>query len=572
MNLPHGLISGLTTALLVASAQAQTPVAVPNVVPDLDLPAETQSNHFSPELIPDWQFPCRFDAVLGTEMPVKWFIWHQPGRNQFRTVASGTDAEKFESERQAMFSKGITAVVETMIRSSDKEVASPFDPATQLSYGNGINDDAGIRGDWDAWIHWWQGNVAEGGNWSKTRTVDGKKQLFLAYPDYEATYAGAADQQAANYLTVGNYAMLEKSAGYVGQMYLGPINTLGYVNESTYSAAVKTPGWFNAADNSVPERFRGKKNAGNPQIVGSMEIAHFYESWQPEGYVVKDQNGNDWFTITHFGPNPNVEHWAARVGGSIEVSQQYTRAAGQKMIAQLKVCNDRCSGFQYGPESAAWHDGKWNREFNLHGTTHPGPNNTEFLGSIGCESMPNFIAEAQMILAYFCGVDGINFWGSAYYNEFMPRPRQGNPQRGEKYNDPAYGNVDREAMTYVLKALWRLAQPAKLEDGRMRSFYDICDGTEDYLNWNSQVSYDGGKTFAQLRALDWQLQKKTAVRVVVNRRQGVIFIMAFQPYGVEQNQVTVKYDVNGCTFQKTLDVPAGKVVLQAYSLKRSRSQ
>ena len=119
---------------------------------------------------------------------------------------------------------------------------------------------------------------------------------------------------------------------------------------------------------------------------------------------------------------------------------------------------------------------------------------------------------------------------------------------------------------YVLKALWRLAQPATLEDGRNLSFYDICDGSEEYLNWNGKVSYDGGKTFQQLRALDWQLQKKTAVRAVVNRKQAVIYIMAFQPYGVEQNQVIVRHDVDGCQFQKKLDVPQGTVVLQAYCL------
>lgn len=499
-------------------------------------------------------------------MPVKWFIWHQPGRNMFRTVTSGTDAAMYESERVAMFNKGITALNETMTRSSDREIANPLDIATQLQFGRGCSNDESFRGDWDSWIKWWHGSVDDLGGWSKSSVINGRRRLFLAYPDYESTYTNGADQNATNFLTVGNYAMIEKTAGYVGQQYFGPTNTLGYCNEDTYSVNAKTPAWFNPADDSVPERFRGKKNDGNPHIIGSMEVSHFFESWQPEGYQIKDQNGNNWFNITHFGANPNVEHWASRVGGNIEVAQKYTRQAGQKMIVQLKVCNDRCSGFQYDPGSAAWHEGKWNREFNLHSITHSGPDNTEFPGSIGCESMPNFIAEAQMVLAYFCGADGINFWGSAYYNEYLPRPRKGNLQRGEKYNDPSYGNVDRESVTYVLKALWRFAQPVKLEDGRKLSFYDICDSSEEYLNWNTKVSYDGKKTFQQLRALDWQLQKKTAVRAVVNRKKAAIFIMAFQPYGVEQNQVTVKYDVNGCKFQKTLDVPAGKVVIQAYSL------
>ena len=546
-------------------ASVSTAAVIPNVVPDLDLPAETQWNHFSPELIPDSKIPSRFDPVLGTDMPVKWFIWHQPGRNMFRTITDGTEAAMFESERKAMFSKGITAVVGMMSRLPERERDSLFDPATQLTIGRGTHDDD-FRKEWSSWIKWWQDNVQEGGAWAKSRNPDGTLRLFLVYPDYESTYTGAADQQAANYLTVANYAMLEKTAGYVGQQYFAPLNSLGNVTEDMYSGGARTVAWFSPADGSVPERFRGKKNEGNPRIIGSLEVSHFYESWQPEGRWIKDQHGKTWFAITHFGPNPNVEHWAARVGGNIELSQQYTRRAGQKMIAQLKVCNDRRSGFQYDPEYAAFHGGKWNQDFNRHGITHPGPNNKDFLASIGCETMPNFIAEAQMVLGYFSGADGINFWGSAYRNEFTPRPRQGNPQRGEKHSDPAYGNVDREAYNHVLKALWRLAQPARLEDGRNLSFYDICDGNEEYLNWNTKASYDGGRTFQQLRALDWQLQKKTAVRAVVNRKQAVIFIMAFQPYGVEQNQVIVKYDVDGCNFVKRLSVPPGKLVLQAYRL------
>ena len=540
--------------------------SIPNVVPDLVLPGETQWNHFSPQLIPDSKVPTRFDSVLGTNMPVKWFIWHQPARNMFRSVTSGSDTAIFESERKAMFNKGITAVVEMMTRSTDHESTSMFDPATQMSVGRGVHNDD-FRANWDSWIKWWQGNVEDTrGNWSKSVAKNGNMRIFLTYPDYESTYTGATDQAAANYLTVANYAMLEKTAGYVGQQYLAPINTLGNIPEDMYIGGSKTYAWFSPADNTVPERFRGMKNEGNPRIFGSIEVSHFYESWQPEGYIIKDQNEKDWIKITHFGPNPNVEHWAARVGGNIEVSQQYTRRRGQKMIAQLKICNDRRSGFQYDPELAPARDGKWNREFNQHGITHPGPNNTEFLGSIGSETMPNFISEAQMILGYFSGADGINFWGSAYYNEFSPKPRAGNPQRGEKYNDPSYGNVDSEAYNYVLKALWRLAQPAKLEDGRKLSFYDICDGDEEYLNWNTNVSYDGGKSYQKLRALDWQLEKKTAVRAVVNRKKGVIFLMAFQPYGVEQNQVVVKYDMNGCKILKKIDVPVGKVVIQAYKL------
>ena len=173
-----------------------------------------------------------------------------------------------------------------------------------------------------------------------------------------------------------------------------------------------------------------------------------------------------------------------------------------------------------------------------------------------------------MLLACFCGADGVTYWGSAFGNDIpAPRPRAGNPQRGQKHNNPAYGNLDLESMNYVLKAFWRMAQPVTLENGKRYSFYDICDGDEEYLNWNTQVSYDSGKTFSGARAIDWQFDKKTAVRAVVNRKKQVIFILAFQPYGVEQRRVLVKYEENGAKFRHAIDVPAKQAVIYAYELK-----
>ena len=230
----------------------------------------------------------------------------------------------------------------------------------------------------------------------------------------------------------------------------------------------------------------------------------------------------------------------------------------------LKADSD--SGFQYAAEKAV--GGRWIKEYNRYGITHPGPNNTEFLGALGSEAMPTFVAEAQAALALFSGVDAILFWDSAYNPEFRPHPRdKDHPRRGSKHNDPDWMNMDYEQYNYALKALWRLAQPVTLENGQKLSFFDICDGNEEYLNWKTKVSYDNGKTFHETRALDWQYHKLTAVRAVVNPSKKVIFILAFQPYGVEQKSVMVRYEGPGCKFTKKLNVPAGQVVIQAYQLK-----
>ena len=564
LTLPWGLLA----------APAPMTKAQPNLVPDLLLPPETQWNHFAPELIPDFTIPTRFDPVLGTNMPVKILIWHTVGRNLFRTVTNGTEKQMFDSERVAMLNKGVSVfnyncmrpAVEHVPRGGNpsNSVGLPLNPLTQVVVGDGTHD-VGDKGDWNKWIAWWERNVdAAAGPLGAARPGQ-PSPIYMTCADYEGTYTAGTDQNAANHLVVGTYAMLDRTLGYAGQMYLGPLNTLGYTPEDIYKGGHQTFAWFKPSNDKVPEKYQGKKMADNPRIPASFEIAFSYESLLPEGYQAKDQNNKDFFVVSHFGKNPNTEHWAARVGSHVECSYQYTKPGGQKLIPMLKTVLERYGAYQYSPERDSK---RWIKEFNRYGITQPGPNNTEFKSTIGSEFVAPFIAEAEMLLACFGGADGITYWGSAFGNDIpAPRPRQGNPQRGQKHNDPAYGNLDLESMNYVLKAFWRMAQKVTLENGKSYSFYDICDGREEYLNWNTQVSYDDGRTFAGVRAIDWQLDKKTAVRAVVNRKKQVIFILAFQPYGVEQSQVAVRYGEHGANFRQVIDVPARQVVIGAFELK-----
>lgn len=547
--------------------------ARPNVVSDLTLPAETQWNRFLPGLIPDFTIPERFDPVLGTKRPVKIFVWQQPGRNCFATVTNGSAAARWSSERKAMLKKGVTAVYYHYLRPNELlkdgedpagEHKLPFNPATQVTTGNGTADDATFHDDWRAWAGWWERNVDDYlGPLSLVKTPE-PAPLFLTFPDYEARHCDADSQDDVNFLVAGLYSLLNRTRGYVA--YMSPINSLGHLREELYQGGNKTAAWFLPADDSVPEAYRGKKLEGHPRMAACAEVAHWYESWLPEGRVIKDQQGEDWLTITHFGQSPNAEHWAARVAGLYECINQYTQPAGQHSFAMLKVACDRGNGFQYNPDSGAGNDGKWIQDFNRHGITLSYEPGKEVLSATGSEMISNFGAEGQVMLAYFSGVEGIVFWGSACQNEFRPKPRKGNPERGEKYNDPDYGNVNREPMTYTLKAQWRLAQKVRVSATKQYSFFDICDGTEEYLTFNTEVSYDGGKSFVKSRALDWQREKRTAVRAVVNRAKGVLFILALQPYGVEQDSVVVRYQEGRTQFKKTLAVPPGKIVLNAYAL------
>lgn len=569
----YGLILLMLVSVCAGAAPAPRTKPQANVVPDLILPPETQWNHFSPELIPDFSIPTRFDAVLGTNMPVKTLIWHNLGRGMFRTVTNGTEKEMYDSERVAMLKKGISLVAYTVMRSTTEQLQTgadpsnpaglPFNSLTQIVVGQGCGNDSAFKDDWQKWIAWWESNVdSSAGPLGAVRS--GKPSpICMTFTDYESTYGWGNSQDDANHLVVGMYAMLNRTQGYVGQMYLGPLNTCGSLGDDVYHAGSKTIAWFSPTDDAVPEAYRGKKIDGNPRIVAGFEVSHYWETSLPEGYQAKDQQDKDFFVVTHFGKAPTVEHWAARVGGLTEGSYQYTHPGGQRLIAQLKVVCDRRSGYQYSKDDGQT---RWIKEFGRFANTLSGPDNTEYPSTIGSESVSPFVAEAQMLLACFSGANGVNFWGAGPADP-RPRPKAGNPQRGEKQNDPDYANVDFEPMNYTLKAFWRMAQKVTLGGGRKLSFYDICDGTEEYLNWNTKVSYDGGKTFPVTRALDWQLEKRTAVRAVVNQKKNVIFILAFQPYGVEQDKVMVTYHAKGVAFKKTLSVPPGKVMIYAYDLK-----
>lgn len=569
------LCIGLAAQAAAGTAPQTKPVK--NVVPDLQLPPETQWNHFSPELIPDFTVPRRPDPTLGTNMPVKFLVWHNIGRGMFRTVTNGTEKEKYDSERVAMLKKGISHIYYSVMRTQVEHVPTggdpsdptglPLDSLTQVVIGHGVGDDSAFKTDWDKWIAWWHSNVEDSLGPLGAYRHGKPAPICLTFTDYEATYAWGNSQDDANHLVVGMYAMLEKTRGYVGQMYLGPLNTCGGISEAMYTGGDKTIAWFSPTDDTVPAAYQGKKLEGNPRIVAGFEVSHYMESFLPEGYQAKDQHDEDFFVVTHFGESPTAEHWAARVGGLTEGCYQYTQPAGQKLIAQLKIVCDRQSGYQYAKEEGR---DRWIKQFARIGNIIALPDGHEYPSVIGTEPVSNFVAEGQMLLACFSGANGVNFWGAGPHDP-RPHDKATHAQSGEKASDREHANVDMEPMNYTLKAFWRMGAKTTLASGRKLSFYDICDGTEEYLNWQTEVSYDGGKTYPETRAIDWQLAKKTAVRAVVNRKKKAIFILAFQPYGVEQDKIVVRYTGHGATFKQLLKVPAGKVMIYAFDLPGVRN-
>ncbi len=528
-------------------------------VPDKILPPETKWNNFSPSLFEDFVVPESYDTVMGKLMPNKAFIWHNVGRNMFGSVAN-------------MFKKGVTAVNHTIPKPTDLPIEGK---RVQIGGGDGLG---GIGQD-DTVQNMFKWS-SEGANAICTslgiaKDANGKFDVFVALPDYEGRCTKADNQEDTNFLQ--SYAEGQKSVigNYRGQMYLNSIGSaMANIYRDMFTGARTSYAWFNPANASAVSSANGLKFQGDVEQVQCLELSFFYETMLKNGIVAKDQNGADFFTVSHFGgefstqnsldKTSNCQHWAAIVGGSIQIAYANGKDFGQKVIAQLKNTCQVGSGYLYSEEYAQYNGNRRIQEFNRYGTLQSSGQG-EYLSPIGSETVTNFVAEAQVPLAYFCGAYGINFWDSGFEQDLRPSIKsESNPRRGGKYNDFSYANVDFEPNNYMLKSLWRLNQKVNL-GGKSYSFMDICDGHEIYLNEKTRGSWDGGVNFRSYDPLDWQVEKKTPMVAVVNNAKKVGFVLAFQAYGVEQDKLIFEYKESGADVVLNLDVPADKVVIRGFS-------
>jgi len=568
------LVAPLLTNYIETGGDCATCLSIPtppnggviSVLQDLEIPQVTQWNYFNPNDIPDFNPVKSVDAKTGELLPNKWFIWHTPYRNLFGTTQT--------SQLVSLFKKGITSINGSKIGGYYNGIESIITADRMVGdAGAGLNTP--VDDNYTSFENW----ATEGfgyANTYKIPTLNGKSRAFLVIQDYEGDYADLTTQMSANLHTIALWKGVNTGNGRYGFQYGGGKNSASYATSRLYTAESNNV-WNLPADNTVPLYYQGKSAAGNDRIIGMFELAFTYEAFLPEGYQVKDQNGFNWFRISHFGSEcdntygynslANANNWAAQLGTHCETYYGYHKLLNQDVIAQIKPTNESDDGFHYNVKNSQYNQGRYIQQFYENGITYlEGACNCEQKSTLGSEYVTPFIAEGQVILTYFSGVKGINWWSSDFTDVAIPRAKSGNQRRGAKYNDPNYGNRDLESYVYTLKALWRLNQKVTLNNGQSYSFNEICDGTEVYLNQTTKVVYDTNGLTTQYRALDWQILKKSPVRAVVNVSKNVVFVVAFQAYGVEQSQITFKLTDYGANISELIDVPAGKIVVRAFPL------
>jgi hypothetical protein len=574
----NGNISSYASNDIVVNSLVNNSTTVIGFVPDMNINDYDKWNYFNPDDIPDFTTTKTTDSKTNQLLPNKWFIWHAPYMNLF-----GINGDK-ASRLAKMLKKGVTAFNISVIgdvSGSNSNVLSILSPLNIVSenYGLGINNGNARpeESSYTNFANWVRGGVSNSAGFGAT-LINGKYNHFLTLSDYENLYTGLTTQTSSNFHTVGLISGATLAIGRVGFQYGLALNTGGYYTSILYNGSNNV--WGLPADNSVPAEFIGRSASSNNRIVGVNEITYAYEVFLPENYQVQDQNNANWFNIKHFGNelnsnysggdlnNCNAQHWATNIGVGTEtaynVHHNY-QDGGQDLIIQLKPSNETDAGFHYDQRYAQYRNNKYANYVNRYGITYLG-NGTEALSGTSSEYVPNFIAEGQVELAYFCGAKGINWWSSDFTQDAIPKTKVGNQRRGAKYNDVNYGNRDLTSYVYTLKALWRLNQKVTLSDGRTLSFMDICDGTEEYLNQNTKVVYPNSTTITTLRALDWQITKHSPTRAVLNRAKNAIFVIAFQAYGVEDASIKFIYNDNNANINETIALPTGKIIIKAFPL------
>lgn len=540
------------------------------ILADFPLPVEDHWNNFRPDVIPDFEIPKKLDAKTGEVLPVKGIVWHAPYRNIF----GANDVEQLTK----MFKKGFTAI-------NASKLPPYYAGMENLITGDRIVVDGNLarhggerlpeEQSYEAFANFATACFGWAEMYHIPKDSSNRYKVFLTMVDYESSFTKLDNQEDANFHVVAFDAGVKRMTGRYMFMYASALNTFSFNQTRNYNGQARSA-WGVSADGSVPVELRGKSLASSNRNAGCVEISYSFETMLPQGYQAKDQNGNDWIMINHFGGEvngqtgyqsiPNTEHWATQLG-LIEAVYAEHRANGQELIAQIKPTNEKNDGFKYSAAHPEWQDGKWIQEYNRYGIQYFVGTNS-YLGSVGSEYVPNFIAEGQVYLSYFCGARWLNWWSSAWSDTAVPRTKVGNNRRGNREDDKTYGNADLESYTYTMKAAYQLSRKIVVKNGGgvAYSFYEICDGTEEYLLWNTKVIYPNSSSVQQLNAVAWQVNRRSPVRAVVNKNLNVVFVLAFQAYGAEDSTVTFVYNDDGANVLEVINIPANTYVIAAYAL------
>lgn len=535
-----------------------------NTIPDMEIVPETYWNHFSVDTIPDITIPYRLDNLTNKFIPNKWLFYHSyQGLSKF----GSTSIEQVTK----LFKRGFTHINIESLPSYAPNIETVINGDNLIGDVISTNDDSNLTQFSDFVTH----SFDFASQYHVTKT-DNKFNLFANFVTYNGRMSSAQTQESVNYLNTGYYSATQVTNGRFGFINLGYTNNMGYITSNGYT----TPnllGFIGYSDNNVENAYKNKSLKDGTNLLVGFEQTYYYETLLPQNFQVKDQNNSNWFNINHFGgeatnlvgvgQTPNCEHWASQIAGNTQILYNRAKLYNQDVIITVKPTCDRGETYLHSKTNSIYRNGKYIKEWNRYSNKlFDLTQNVEYDSNFETESITNFVAEGQIILAYFSGARGINFVSKYLTKELIAREKVSNLRKGTRYDNVTLGNQNYESYLYTMKAMWRLSQKISVRPNEDYSFFDICDGSEIYVNDETEVSYDNGVNFIKQRALDWQINQTSPILSVVNLEKNIISICALQAYGVEQTTAIVRYIKNGRNFQQSISIPSNKISLYMFDL------
>jgi|GEM_PF-1619315 len=189
----------------------------------------------------------------------------------------------------------------------------------------------------------------------------------------------------------------------------------------------------------------------------------------------------------------------------------------------------------------------WQWLFNTQSSAFPNSGKAE-------HGAPPNVAEGMAVFYWFTGAYGAVLWDD--HNQLTPdQPSPADPGLRGLGNDRNYAPYE-----HYIHGLWRLFNHHR----------DLFNGREQYLNEQTECSFDGGKTWYRYNANQLKTRNLPFVRAIVNGDQ--ILLAATKPYA-RQNELTrvkVRYVQNGYQFYTDLALKGTEIYLGRATLPKAR--
>lgn len=319
-------------------------------------------------------------------------------------------------------------------------------------------------------------------------------------------------QEHANLYAYKMWALRQVISPYTMIGGITPVvhNSFGYSRSSDYANTDVDWLWKTPAQHIDATNTRGRRMPDD--ILG--KSFGDYASFQMPGtyYLVSDFD----YAIAHNGDEDR--HWLASLLGEQEVNM---KLSSKPRIAWQWVFNTQSADIPHGGKATV--------------------------------PAPPAIAEGMAIFYWFTGAYGTIFWDD--HNILIPdQPTPTDPEQQGIGNDRNYSSYE-----HYLHGLWRL----------FKHHGDLFDGAEKYLNEQTEISYDGGRSWVQLNANQLKTSALPFVRAIVNRDQ--ILIAATQPYAApsKTSRVMVRYNRDGFRFATEIALQGDQIYLGRAKMPRS---